>query len=168
MRVRRVRSAVVALVIALLGPLPTASASTDNPYRGLDISWPQCPTDVGIPGRMGEGKPLPPTTTGFTVIGLTNGPGFHRNPCIETQLAFVRANGIRVAAYAMTTFPTKAQLHEYGGAGPFSTSTLLGRLSNAGVAEARFNVRTMRALGFRSCGSTSSTTRPGTGRRRSR
>ncbi len=153
MRLRRTTSAVTALLlavgVALLGPASTARAATDNPYRGYDISWPECPTDVGIPGRMGLGKPMPPTTTGFTVIGLTNGPGFHRNPCIETHLASVRAHGIRVAAYAMTTFPTKDQLHQYGGSGPYATTTLLGRLSNAGVAEARFNVWTMRSIGFR-------------------
>lgn len=153
MTVRRGISTLVAAVLAagavVLAPQP-AYAATGNPYRGYDISWPQCPSDVGIPGRMGKDRPLPPPTTGFVVVGLTNGPGFTRNPCIETHLAFVRSHRIPFAAYAMTTFPTSAQLHAYGAAGPYSTATLSGRLSNAGVAEARFNVWTMRALKIRS------------------
>jgi len=151
MSLRRRLSALVATALAagMATIAQPAHAGTDNPYRGYDISWPQCPGDVGIPGRMGKDRPLPPPTTGFVVLGLTNGPGFYRNPCIETQLAFVRANRIRIAAYAMTTFPTSAQLHQYGGSGPYSTATLSGRLSNTGVAEARFNVWTMRALKIR-------------------
>lgn len=152
MSLRRTLSILAAALCALgvlVGHGSSAGAATGSPYSGFDISWPQCPTDVGIPGRMGLGKPLPPPDAGFVVIGLTNGPGFHRNPCLPAQLAYVRAYHRRVAAYAMTTFPTTEQLHRYGGSGPYSTTTLSGRLANTGVAEARFNVATMRSLGIR-------------------
>ena len=42
---------------------------------GNDVSWPQCPTAVG-----GYGAPMPPETTQFVVVGLTQGPAVHREP----------------------------------------------------------------------------------------
>lgn len=98
---------------------------------------------MGIRERRGQGKPLPPTSTGFAVLGLTNGPGFHVNPCLDTELSFLRAHRIPIAVYAMTTYPRATELLAYGGHGPWSSSTSLGRLSNAGYAQASFNVATM-------------------------
>jgi hypothetical protein len=153
--------ALAAAVLPLLG-LPTTPAATAtsmatsamstatviNRNRGVDISWPECPKDVGIPHRMGQAKPMPSGTSGFVVLGLTNGPGFHVNPCIDTQLAFIRGRHIPMAVYAMTTYPTVAEARTYGSSGPFTASTALGRLGNAAVAQARFNVATMRAKGI--------------------
>ncbi len=110
---------------------PSPPAGVDRTV-GVDISWPECPPTVGIRERRGQGKPLPPITTGFVVLGLTNGPGFHVNPCIDDQIAFIRAHRIPIATYAMTTYPRPAELARYGGSGPWTATTAAGRLSNAG------------------------------------
>ena len=56
---------------------------------GRDVSWPNCPRGMGIPSRPSQGKPMPPPSARFVVIGLTNGPAFHPNPCLETQVDYV-------------------------------------------------------------------------------
>jgi len=154
---RTVRTRAIGILTAAVLAVPVAGVAVPphavtpvNPNRGVDISWPECPTDVGIPLRKGQGKPMPSPTTGFVVLGLTNGPGFTPNPCIADQLAFVRANRIPVAAYAMTTYPTNAQVRLYGGHGPSPATTTLGRLTNVGVAQARYNIATMKALSISS------------------
>jgi hypothetical protein len=156
--VRMVAVAIVATFVATFVATPSAPATGTAPVpavtsidrnSGVDISWPECPTDVGIPGRMGQAKPPPPATTGFVVLGLTNGPGFHVNPCIDSQLAWIRAHRTPLAVYAMTTYPTPADVSRYGASGPYRRDTLAGRLANAGRAEARFNVATMRSKGIR-------------------
>lgn len=138
--------AVLALVITVAGGGGThASGTVIDRDRGVDISWPECPRDVGIPHRMGQAKPLPSATTGFVVLGLTNGPGFHVNPCLDEELAFIRSHRLPVAVYAMTTYPTRADLVRWGKSGPFTYRTALGRLSNAGYQQALFNVATLRS-----------------------
>ena len=130
-------------------PAP-ARAATSAPVVGNDISWPNCPKGMGIPSRRSEGKPLPPATARFAVIGLTNGPGFYPNPCIAAQVAWARSHHAYAAAYAMTTYPTAAQLRTYGRKGPWKGTDLASRLRNAGYAEARYNVATMRRAGLQS------------------
>jgi hypothetical protein len=43
----------------------------------------------------------------------------------------------------LTTYPLPKQLARYRDRGPFDASTRQGRLSNAGYAEAGYNLRTM-------------------------
>jgi hypothetical protein len=142
-----------ALVVGSVAPAsaaPVTPAAVVNPvwFAGADISWPECPTGTGIPERPGEGKPMPADSTRFVVLGLTNGPGWTLNPCLASQVAWLRAHHTRVAAYAITTYPTPAQLATYGPGGPWKGTDLLTRLRNAGFAEAGFNIATMRTLGI--------------------
>jgi hypothetical protein len=145
---RRIQAAVVAAAVLaglLLGGTASATPGHSGPVVGNDISWPQCPKGMGIPGRRTEGKPMPPASSRFVVIGLTNGPAFYPNPCLESQVAFARTRHLYTAAYAMTTYPTKAQLDTYGRRGPYPGTDLLARLRNTGYAQARFNVTNLRA-----------------------
>ena len=85
---------VVAVVLAaVLGATSTAApggTAGRRPGRGPDVSWPNCPKGLGIPSRPTQGKPMPPSSARFVVVGLTNGPAFHPNPCLEEQVAFAR------------------------------------------------------------------------------
>jgi len=121
-------------------PQPTVGASA---YGG-DISWPQCPKGMGIPSRRSQGQPAPRADATFVVMGLTNGPGFYPNPCLASQVAWVKARHMWAAAYSVITYPTTAQLATYGG-----TGTLATRLVRFGSAQAAFNVATMRQVGLR-------------------
>ena len=51
--------------------------------------------------------------------------------------------------YAMTTYPTAAQVKKHGASGPFRGSDRLTRLRNTGFAQAAFNVRNARAAGLK-------------------
>ncbi|MFN2540404.1 MAG: hypothetical protein ABR549_19920 [Mycobacteriales bacterium] len=145
---RRARAAVVVLSLglALLGgtdarssTLPAASA----PVTGADISWPNCPPGMGIPQRRTLGQPMPPAGTKYVVVGLTNGPGFTPNPCLSSQLSWVKRRHLWLGVYSVVSYPTAAQLARYGG-----TGTLRTRLHRVGVAQARFNLATMRKAGL--------------------
>jgi hypothetical protein len=128
------------LAALLLAVVASPSRAAVPSVEGADISWPNCPIGMGIPERPTEGRPMPLDTARFVVLGLTNGPGFTPNPCLASQVAWVRAHGRSSGAYAVTTYPTSAQLAQYGGHGPG-----LQRLFRAGAAEANVNLRTMRA-----------------------
>jgi hypothetical protein len=132
----------------LAGAAPAEAAGTT--LAGNDISWPQCPKGMGIPERRSEGQPMPPQSSRFVVIGLTNGPGFYPNPCVAAQVAFAKRRHLYAAAYAMTTYPTASQLTRYGLRGPYRGTDKLTKLRNAGYAQAQFNVATMKAAGLRS------------------
>lgn len=112
---------------------------------GGDISWPNCPKGMGIPSRRTEGQPLPTASASFAIIGLTNGPGFHPNPCLADQVAWAKGRGLWTGAYAVATFPTTRQRAKYGGTGPWSAENKSGRLRNTGYQQAAFNVASMQA-----------------------
>lgn len=122
-------------------PDPGADRRT---VSGRDVSWPNCPRGMGIPARRSQGNPMPPPSTTFVVIGLTNGPAFHTNPCLRSQVAYARRHGMWTAAYAVVTYPTRAQLRRYDAAGPRSRATRRDRLWNTGWAQARQNLTAMR------------------------
>jgi hypothetical protein len=144
---------VPALALSVGGPLagPAAAAVAPTPgvrLTGGDISWPNCPKGMGIPSRRSPGNPLPLSSATFTVIGLTNGPGWVPNPCLADHVAWAKARGVWTAAYSMTTYPTAAQRSAYGATGPWSAATRGGRLRNAGYQQAMFNVASMRTTGL--------------------
>src|SRR5674476_1306245 len=107
---------------------------------GNDISWPQCPKDGG-----GNGLPGPMTSASFAVLGLTDGGSFRANPCLARQVASVKPRHLWAGAYAISTYPTDAELARYGG-----TGTLTQRLRRVGAAQARFNLDTMARVGLQS------------------
>jgi hypothetical protein len=116
----------------------TAIPPRSGPVLGADISWPQCPAGMGIERKISSGAPLPTAEAEYVVIGLTNGPGFHANPCLADQVAWARDNGLLVAAYSVISWPDDAAQEQHGG------------LHGAGYAQAQFNVQSMAAAGLES------------------
>jgi hypothetical protein len=108
-----------------------------GPLVGGDISWPQCPRGLGIPHKRSKGAPLPGDDAQFVVIGLTNGPGFHANPCLADQATYARDRGLLVGAYSVISWP-EGGVEQYGGA------------RQAGYAEGQFNVANMKTAGLAS------------------
>jgi hypothetical protein len=119
-----------------------------GPVLGADISWPQCPKGMGIPEKRSGGLPLPVPEARFVVIGLTNGPGFVANPCVQDQLAWARSHHLLVSAYSVISGPTRFTPDNAENSGPFDGSSRLGALSNIGYQQARFNVGTLKRIGF--------------------
>ncbi len=72
----------------------------------------------------------------YVVIGLTNGPGFHANPCLADQVAYAKEHELLVAAYSVISWPDEAAQQQYGG------------LEEAGHAQAQFNLQSMKAAGL--------------------
>jgi hypothetical protein len=139
-----------------LSQTPDASAApTRVPSRprhrvfGADVSWPQCPKGMGIPEKRSEGAPMPTAAAEFAVLGLTNGPSFVANPCLDRQLAWVRERHLMAAAYSVVSFPDKATREQLGDEGPFAGDTRLGALRNVGYQAALFNIATMTRVGLR-------------------
>jgi len=131
------------LAAAATSLAPAAYASPVPPggraAAGNDISWPQCPKGSG-----GYGLPGPQASAKFVVIGLTDGGSFAANPCLSGQVAAARARHLWTAGYAISTYPTRAELARYGG-----TGSLAARLARVGRAEARFNLATLRRVGLK-------------------
>jgi hypothetical protein len=145
---RAVIAAVTAVAVAtpVHGPLP-ADRSLGNLVVGADISWPNCPKGLGMAQRPALGLPFPRPTARFVVIGLTNGPAFHPNPCLVSQVAYARERGLHASAYAVVTYPTKGQLRRYGVSADGAPAGRT-RLWNTGWAQAKVNVAQMRAAGL--------------------
>ncbi len=118
--------------------------------RGADISWPNCPKGMGVPGRRTQGLPLPTSAARFFVVGLTNGRAFTRNPCLATHLQVAAARGVPVSAYTMLSYPNAAERAAHGSSGPFGTATYADRIANVGYAQAAFALDTMAAARFTS------------------
>ena len=149
--------AVLALVMAAAGAVSTPPISEParvkaepGPVIGADISWPNCPRGLGIKSRPTLGKPLPRRSARFVIIGLTNGPAFHENPCLVSHVAYAQERRMWAAAYAVATYPTPRQLRVHGDEGPARWGTRRGRLFNTGYAQARLNVEVMRRVGLAS------------------
>ena len=142
----------VAAVTAVAVATPThGPVRADRPIGdvvvGADLSWPNCPKGLGMPQRPALGLPFPRPSARFVVIGLTNGPAFHANPCLVSQVAFARERGLRASAYAVVTYPTKRQLRRYGAA-PAGAPAGRTRLWNTGWAQAKANLGLMAAAGL--------------------
>jgi len=108
----------------------------DGPVLGADISWPQCPPGMGIPNKVSSGQPMPRADAEYVIIGLTNGPGFHANPCLADQVAYAKEHELLAAAYSVISWPDEAAQEQYGG------------LQEAGRAQAQFNLQSMKAAGL--------------------
>jgi hypothetical protein len=139
---RRVLVLLLALVAAATSFVSAAPPAAAASY-GHDVSWPQCSTAQG-----GYGLPMPPTSSQFVVIGLTRGLAFTENPCLASQVGWARTHGKPAQAYAMATFPTAAQLSAHRAAGPWSSRTRAGQLSNTGYAAGRYALASMSRAGF--------------------
>jgi hypothetical protein len=137
-----------ALVAREMPSVPAPAEAYAHPVAGRDVSWPNCPKGMGIPARRTLGKPMPPESATFVVIGLTNGPAFHPNPCLSAQVDYAKSHHLWAAAYAVVTYPTRSQLREYGAAGPEPAGTSAGRLWNTGWAQARRNLEVMQEAGL--------------------
>jgi len=115
-----------------------------GPVNGGDVSWPNCPRTMGIPGRHGYNLPMPQRSARFVVLGATNGPAFTRNPCLRSQVTWVKRRHLWVSAYAVVHFPTSAEQHRYAGRGRATT-----RIARVGAAEARHALAVLRKAGLR-------------------
>jgi hypothetical protein len=122
----------------------------DRQVFGADASWPQCPKGMGIPQKRTEGRPMPTDAARFVVLGLTNGPSFVANPCLESQVRWVKDRHLLAAAYSVVSFPDRRTLTELGVQGPFPGGTRLGALRNVGYQAALYNLATMRRAGLQS------------------
>jgi hypothetical protein len=105
---------------------------------------------MGIPQKRSKGSPLPLPSAEYVVLGLTNGPGFHPNPCLADQVAWVRSRHLMAAAYSIISWPEQRFLAQHARNGPFDGSNRLGALANNGYQQARFNVATMKSAGLTS------------------
>ena len=138
-----------AAVLPTASPVETTIAA-DAPVLGGDISWPQCPKGMGIPERRTLGLPMPLPEAQYVVVGLTNGPGFTQNPCLSSQVDWIRQHHLLASAYAVVSQPDATAIEEHGARGPFDGATDLGALANTGYQQALANVATMRAAGLAS------------------
>lgn len=121
---------------ALLNAQEDSIPPRDGHVLGADISWPQCPPGMGIEHKETSGQPMPTDDAEYVVVGLTNGPGFHANPCLADQVAWVKQRGLLISAYSVISWPDEATQKQYGG------------LREAGYAQAQFNVASMEAAGL--------------------
>jgi hypothetical protein len=117
---------------------------------GADASWPQCPEGMGIPQKRTEGRPMPTDAAEFVVLGLTNGPSFVANPCLASQVRWVKERHLLAAAYSVVSYPDRHALAELGDQGPFPGDSRLGALRNVGYQAALYNIATMRRAGLQS------------------
>ena len=120
----------------------------DEPVLGADMSWPQCPAGMGIPEKRSHGAPPPTDAAEFVILGLTNGPGFVRNPCLPDQVEWVRSRGLMAAAYAVGSFPDAPTVAQHRASGPFDGNSRLGALRNTGYQQARYNVTSLLLTGL--------------------
>lgn len=129
--------------------IPTLPTAVDHGIvPGADASWPQCPKGMGIPQKRSKGEPMPLPSARFVVLGLTDGPGFVANPCLASQVSWVKQRHLLASAYSVLSTPVGHQLATYGKSGPYDASTRTGRMANVGYREALFNVETMRGAGL--------------------
>ncbi len=129
-------------------PQRRAARPRSGEVLGADVSWPQCPSGMGIPERRTLGRPMPLPEAEFVVLGLTNGPGHTANPCLADQVRWVRDRHLLAAAYAVVSLPDRTAVAADGSSGPYDGSTRLGALANAGYQQALANVVTMRRAGL--------------------
>jgi hypothetical protein len=82
------------------------------------------------------------------VLGLTNGPSFVANPCLDSQVEWVKQRHLLAAAYSVVSYPDARTVAQLGDRGPFPGETRLGALRNVGYQAALYNIDTMRRAGL--------------------
>jgi hypothetical protein len=117
---------------------------------GADISWPNCPVGMGVPGRRTLGLPLPKSSARFVIIGVTNGRAFTRNPCLVMHRQMAQKRGLRTSAYTMLSYPNRAERRKYGAAGPYASRYYINRIANVGYAQTMVAIAGMRSAGLAS------------------
>ena len=122
---------------------PVGVAVPSGTPAGNDISWTQCSVAQG-----GYANPMPADTVTFVVIGLSQGQAFSTNPCLADQVGWAKARHVKVAGYVFPTYPSNAEYAMYGVKGPYSRTTVEGRLMNVGYQEAAYWVAAARAAGL--------------------
>jgi hypothetical protein len=137
---------VVALVAAGVGvglshrhsPVPIAPIGT----HGYDVSWPQC--------AGADAHNMPAGTPAYVILGLSNVHDHTVNPCVADQLAWAHDHGVRVGAYLLASYPTKAeQLASDSGPAGACDRAVRCELRNDGAAQARLALATMARTGIR-------------------
>jgi hypothetical protein len=99
------------LLIRLGAPAPAfAFDGAASPPTGLDISWPECAS--GIPSSV-SGQSL-------TIIGVTGGKAFTRNPCFAHEYLWSTAQGSVPSFYINLNYPSRADASR-GQTGPRGT-----------------------------------------------
>jgi hypothetical protein len=113
-----------ALLLTCIGPSQATLALTSGPAPafGLDISWPQC--KVGIPS--------PDSGRTLTVIGVTGGRAFTRNPCFANEYTWSLQQGHAPSFYINLNYPARATA-SHGQSGP------AGKCPSSGAACQAFN-----------------------------
>lgn len=79
---------------------PTLPPPSDDPGRGVDISYPQC------------GRPLRDIPSGFVIVGLNGGKPLNANPCFRAQWEFAGRQSGR-AIYVNTADPGRGDPATY-------------------------------------------------------
>lgn len=152
-------SVTIAAGVMAISALPSVAAPTASTPKvtqvpaglvGNDISWPNCPVGLGVPGRRSSNEPMPNDNARFVIIGLTNGRAFTRNPCIARHVKYVKDMRLRAAAYTMLSYPNRAERAAYGKKGPYDPRTYVNRIANVGYAQTAFALRTHREAGLSS------------------
>jgi hypothetical protein len=118
--------------------IPIAAKGT----HGYDVSWPQCSgTDA---------HNMPSGTPAYAVVGLTDVGDHTVNPCLGSQVSWAKDHGVRLGAYLLASYPTKAEQARSGSGlyGACGTSTLC-RVRNDGAAQAREAIATMTDAGIK-------------------
>lgn len=98
---------------------------------------------MGIPERPTLGLPMPLEGSQYVITGITNGPGFTVNPCLRSQIQWAKDRNLWIGAYAVTTYPTPAELERFDG----NQTDLYRRLWYTGAFQAVINVVNMRRAG---------------------
>ena len=62
--------------------------------------------------------------------------GVHANPCLASQVNWVKSRRLLAGAYAVNSYPNDQTLARYGKQGPFDSGSRLGALSNVGYQQA--------------------------------
>jgi peptidoglycan hydrolase-like protein with peptidoglycan-binding domain len=135
----RLASGLLAGLVTASLAVPLAAPAQAATVYGNDISWPQCSAGGA------KGLPLPKKGAGFVIVGLTRGVPYTTNPCLSSHVAHTRAIGAKLAVYTFAAYPTAGELRSKGASGPYTTRTATGRLQNAGYAQGKWSVATLKA-----------------------
>ena len=140
------RAAVWVAAVSVVAAVALAAGGASTTYtHGYDVSWPQC---SGKNGTGHAARSMPTDNPNYVILGLTHGAGHTVNPCLAAQLSWAKAHHVRVGAYLVPSYPTKAQLAA-ASTGPYGScgNDLACRLGNDGARQATDALQTMQEQG---------------------